>query len=390
MNLSDVPEVQTWLQQTRHVEDGGLWLMTGLVDLLRAQGLPLWRCSFSLVTKHPELVWRTVQWSEATGVTGLDRNRQLLVDPFFTRSPIARLLEGATTIRVRLDGEDLPFPICQDLKTQGGTDYFAQGLRCSNGAISYISFATRAVGGFSGDALAALTALSPALAQRIELEAAYHATRALLEVYLGRNAGRRVVEGGFRRGGGELINAAIWFCDLRDFTSLSDRSAPQDVVKALDEYFDRVAGAVMARGGEVLKFVGDAILAIFPTAVDVRPACRSALLAAEDALAALAQLNTERHGRGDGPLSMGVALHVGQVMYGNIGARDRLDFTVISSSVNEACRLEALCKPLETPLTMSEAFVNAAQPETAVDLGEHALKGVGTPIRVFTLEGQLR
>jgi adenylate cyclase len=286
---------------------------------------------------------------------------------------------------VRLEGGPLPFPICEDLRAQGGTDYFAQGLPGSTGEISYISWATRQPSGFSDDAVAALTALSPYLAQRIELESAYHGTRALLEVYLGRNAGQRVVAGGFRRGSGELIDAAIWFCDLRGFTSLSDDRLPQDVVETLDEYFDCVDGAVMQGGGEVLKFIGDAILAIFPVAGDAPAACRRALAAAERALAALDRVNAGSAARNEPPLAIGVALHLGQVMYGNIGAKDRLDFTVISSSVNEACRLEALCKPLQTPLALSQAFVEAARPDGLVDLGLHALKGVRAPLRVFTL-----
>jgi adenylate cyclase len=286
---------------------------------------------------------------------------------------------------VRLAAGPLPFPICDDLRAQGGTDYFAQGLPGSTGEISYISWATRHPTGFSDDAVAALTALSPYLARRIELASAYHGTRALLEVYLGRNAGQRVVEGGFQRGSGELIDAAIWFCDLRGFTALSDERSPQDVVKTLDEYFDCVAGAVMAAGGEILKFIGDATLAIFPAAADAPSACRRALAAAEHALAALERVNVERVARGEPPLAIGVALHLGQVMYGNIGAKDRLDFTVISSAVNEACRLEALCKALETPLALSQAFVEAARPDGLVDLGHHALKGVRAPLRVFTL-----
>ncbi|WP_224362597.1 adenylate/guanylate cyclase domain-containing protein [Hyalangium versicolor] len=389
MTPAELSRVQTWLLHLRHVDDGGLTLMAELIAQLRAQGLPLWRCSFNLMTKHPELVWRTVQWTEEQGVKPIDRQRLTLDDPYFTRSPVALLLQGSSPIRVRLDRDDLPFPICQDLRALGGTDYFAQGLQYSTGDIGYISWATRAPGGFSEESLAALTALSPHLAQRIELASAYHATRALLEVYLGRNAGQRVANGGFRRGSGELIDAAIWFCDLRDFTSLSEQGTPQATVKTLDEYFDHVAGAVMERGGEVLKFIGDAILAIFPVADDAHRACQNALLAAEEALASLQKLNVARRARGDGPLSIGVALHLGQVMYGNIGARGRLDFTVISSSVNEACRLEALCKPLQIPLTLSEAFVQMARPEAAVDLGSHALKGVRAPIRVFTLKDHL-
>jgi adenylate cyclase len=386
---AELPHIQMRLLHLRHVDDGGLSMMADLVELLRAQGLPLWRCRFNLMTKHPELVWHTVQWTEEEGVRLIDRSRLSMEGPTFMRSPVPLLRNGSPPIRVRLEGEDLPFPICQEIKAQGGTDYFIQGLRYSTGDIGYISWATRAPEGFSDEALAALEELTPHLAQRIELASAYHATRALLEVYLGRNAAQRVAQGGFRRGSGELIDAAIWFCDLRDFTSLSEQSTPQAMVKTLDEYFDHVAGAVMARGGEVLKFIGDAILAIFPVGEDAPRACQQALMAAEEALAALQGLNAERRTRGEVPLSIGVALHVGQVMYGNIGARGRLDFTVISSSVNEACRLESLCKPLQVPLTLSEAFVQVARPEMAVDLGQHALKGVRAPIRVFTLKSHL-
>jgi adenylate cyclase len=388
---ADLSAVYDWLLRAPHCDDGGATFMQGLVDQLRAAGLPVWRCSFSLMTKHPELVWRSVRWSESDGVQTIERSRDTLAAPFFTRSPVARLRDGEPWVRVRLAPGPLPFPICEDLRADGGSDYFALALPGSNGETGYISWATRAPGGFDEAALASLRALAPVLSQRIELESAYHATRALLEVYLGRNAARRVVAGGFRRGSGELIDAAIWFCDLRGFTVLSDERAPQAVVETLDEYFDRVAGVVMANGGEVLKFIGDAILAVFPIGPigpvgdDARAACRSALAAAEGALAALATLNGERVARGDGALGLGIALHLGRVMYGNIGARDRLDFTVISSSVNEACRLEALCKELGTPLTLSEAFVKALAPADVVDLGQHQLKGVRAPIRVFTL-----
>jgi adenylate cyclase len=389
MRSSDVSGVQDWLLRAPHVDDGGVSFMQGLVEQLCGRGLPLWSCNFSLMTKHPELVWRTVQWTDGGGVKTIERSRETLGQPHFMASPFARLRQGVPSLRVRLDPGPLPFSICEELRARGATDYFAQALPFRTGETGHVSWATRAPGGFSDEALAALHALTAALGQRIELESAYHATRALLEVYLGRNAGRRVVEGGFRRGTGELIDAAIWFCDLRDFTVLSDEHTPEAVVQTLDEYFDRVAGVVMAAGGEVLKFIGDAILAIFPVVDDARAPCRNALAAAEGALLALRSLNEERVARGEGALGLGIALHRGRVMYGNIGARNRLDFTVISSSVNEACRLEALCKQLGTPLTLSEAFVNALELPGIVELGHHALKGVRAPIRVFTLASAL-
>jgi adenylate cyclase len=393
MRGTDLSELTAWLRTVPHVDDGGESLMGGLVERLRAAGLPLWRCSFSLTTKHPELLWNNVQWTEETGIRSLARARATLNTPFFTRSPVALLVQGTPRVRVPLVPGPLPFPICEDLRDQGATDYLAHALPGCNGDTGFVSLVTRAPGGFDDQAVASLAELVPALAQRIQLESAYHATRALLEVYLGRNAGQRVARGAFSRGTGERVRAAIWFCDLRDFTAMSDQQSPEQVVRTLDAYFDHVAGAVMDQGGEVLKFVGDAILAIFPIdgTTDPASACGRALQAARDALGALGRLNAARQQDGEATLRMGVALHLGEVMYGNIGAHDRLDFTVISAAVNEACRLESLCKPLGTPLTMSEAFVRAlpgaggAAAEAVVDLGEHALKGVRAAVRVFTL-----
>ena len=278
----------------------------------------------------------------------------------------------------------ISYPICRDLRDEGGTDYYAAPLPFTNGQVSYVAFVTNAEGGFTGAALERLEALVPFLARRIELESAYYATRALLEVYLGKNAAGRVFAGEIQRGKGQLVDAAIWFSDMRDFTALSDRTPPGEVIGVLDAYFDAVASAVDAHRGEVLKFIGDAVLAIFPFGGDARAACTHALAAAEEAFGALARVNEARAQRGEAAIAIGVALHKGSVMYGNIGARARLDFTVISSAVNEASRLEALCKTLGTEMVISAAFVETAGIDDAVDLGEHALKGVAAQQRVFT------
>lgn len=386
MTSFDVTDARARILRLSHVADGGASLMAALVAIVRDGGVPISRCNFTLLTRHPEIVWRTVKWTEAAGVRTIDRSRATLSDPYFTRSPVARLQQGAAPIRVRLEGDGaLPYPVCDDLRAEGETDYLAVGLPHTDGETGYVSWATRAPGGFTDEQVAALIALAPELALRVEVASAYHATEALLHVYLGRNAGDRVARGAFQRGGGERIEAAIWFCDLRGFASLCDERSPEEVVSLLDAYFEQVGGAVMAEGGEVLKLIGDALLAIFPVAGDAPAACRRALAAAERALGALAGLNVGRAERGEPTLAMGVGLHLGVVMYGNVGARDRLDFTVISSSVNEAARLESLCKPLATPLVLSDRFAASAGPEGLVDLGLQALKGVRAPMRVFTL-----
>jgi len=387
LRRSDLETLRRWLVDARHVNDGGETFLRGLVAELRARGLPLWRASICLLTMHPEVFWRNVQWYEGDEIKVFPRRHEVLGTPYFTTSPIVAIRRGEAPIRVPLRPGPLPFPVCEDLRARGGTDYFVHGLPFSNGEISYASWATRDPAGFDDESCAALELLAPDLGRRVELESAYYGTRSLLEVYLGGNAARRVLAGAFRRGEGELLEAAIWFCDMRDFTSTSDRAPPGDVVRMLDAYFERVAGAIADHGGEVLKFVGDAVLAIFPVdaARDAKSACRSALEAARAGLSALGELSAERERAGLAPLHIGVALHRGQVMYGNIGGRDRLDFTVISSSVNEACRLEALCKPLGTSLVLSDAFVRAAQADGVVDLGLHPLKGVADPVRVYSL-----
>lgn len=372
-------EIQRWLVTEPHRGDEAV-LANALAARMAAAGLPVTRMSYALMTMHPEVLWRTVQWRAGDRVVVRDQPHARLDEPFYTRSAVAAVRRSLAPVRVRLGPGELPFPICHDLRDEGCTDYYVQALPFTNRQVSYVSFASDARDGFSDAHLEQLESMRSFVAQRLELESAYYATRALLAVYLGKNASRRVLAGAFQRGHGEVIDAAIWFSDMRGFTELADRTEPARVIEILDAYFDVVASAIDAHGGEVLKLIGDAVLAIFPLAGDARAACRHALAAAEQALASIAGARTIA----DAPM-IGIALHRGPVMYGNIGARDRLDFTVISSSVNEASRLEGLCKTLDAPLVLSAAFTRTAELEDVVDRGEQALKGVKDPVRVFTL-----
>lgn len=216
----------------------------------------------------------------------------------------------------------------------------------------------------------------------MQLIAAQLETQSLLEVYLGKNASRRVLEGAFRRGEGEEIDAAIWFCDMRGFTALSDRTPARQVVAILDAYFEVLAAAVEEQGGEILKLIGDAMLAVFPLGADgAAHGCRRALAAGLSALEAVRAWR-ERSGHN---VELGIALHVGRVMYGNIGGRERLDFTVIGASVNEVCRVESLAKGLGVPLLMTAELAAALGRDDVVSLGFHALKGVGEPREILTI-----
>ena len=208
---------------------------------------------------------------------------------------------------------------------------------------------------------------------------------ALLEAYLGRRSAAQVLAGRLRRQTGETIRAVLLYGDLRDFTAMSEAMAPEAVVAALDAWFDRIAGAVHAFGGEVLKFIGDGVLAIFPIG-DRSPsaACDAALSAVAAARAGMTHLDRARERQGLPPLPFGAALHLGEMLWGNIGTADRLDFTAIGSAVNLVSRLEGLCRPLGRSVLISGAV--AAETSTRlIPLGEHDLRGIATPCAVFTL-----
>jgi class 3 adenylate cyclase len=208
---------------------------------------------------------------------------------------------------------------------------------------------------------------------------------AALEAYLGRRSAARVLAAPLRRNVGETIQAALLYADLRGFTAMSDANPPAVVISALDAWFDRIAGAVHAFGGEVLKFIGDGILAIFPVSGGApRGACDAALRAVSAAQAGMAHLDQDRSRKGLSPLRFGAALHLGEIFWGNIGAADRLDFTAIGPAVNLVSRLEGLCRPLGKAILISGAL--AAETDTPlIPLGMHELRGIATPCAVFTL-----
>jgi adenylate cyclase len=359
-------------------------LVSSLCERLVVRGVPLWRVSTSQRTLHPEVFVRNIQWHRGGGVRSAVQPREIIDQPRYTDSPVAQVHRGAAAIRRRLAGPGaaVDYPICRDLAAEGGTDYLIQPLEYSWGR-DFVSWATDRAGGFSDGDLAVLEEVAPALAIVSELASSYFATRSLLEVYLGKNAAGEVLAGAVTRGAGKALRAAIYFCDLRGFTALTDRRPPAEVIALLDRYFEAIVGPVSEHGGEVLKFIGDAVLAVFPaTGGDDRAACGRALLAARRALEDTGSL---RPSGGGSRLEFGVALHLGEVVYGNIGARDRLDFTVIGPAVNEAARVESLCRPLGASLLLTAAFAAACPDAPLRSLGHQELRGVSEPQEIFTL-----
>jgi len=379
--------VATWL-----VEHGGQGIelgpfLAGLCERLAAAGVPLYRVSLGLRPPHPEVYARNVRWKRGErGVSVSDRDYGIRTSSAYRDSPVRLIHEGAGALRRRLEGPGagLDFPILAELKADGCTDYVIMPLLHSTGETDFISWTTDRPGGFATPQLTLLYDLLPLIALRVELASAHEATRTLLTTYLGREPARRVLSGSVRRQSVETIRAAVLVSDVRGFTRFADRNPADEVVRLLDDYFECMAEAIEDRGGEVLKFIGDGLLAMFE-AKDDRDACGRAFEAGRAALEKIEAANARRAAQGRAPIRVGLGLHLGDVQYGNIGARERLDFTVIGPAVNEASRVEQLTKALDRQLLATAAFAGAAPDCPLVSVGFHALRGVAEPQEIFGL-----
>jgi adenylate cyclase len=300
------------------------------------------------------------------------------------------LFEGAGAVRQRLDLQDsaFPYPLFDQLRDEGLTDYVALPMTFSDGKIHGTTWSSDRPGGFESAHIAQIEDLLPAYSLLLEIHLNRRIAINILDTYVGHHAGERILAGQITRGGGQSVRAAIWLCDLRGFTALSESKGRDEVIGHLNRFFDCMAEPVERHGGEILKFMGDAMLAIFP--LETEQACARALQAAVEARRAMAGLNEELRAGGQEPLGFGIALHVGEVMYGNIGAVGRLDFTVIGRAVNLAARMQALCRVLGPTVLVSDTFVQrcsgvASCPGAFRSLGEHQLVGIARPVELFTL-----
>jgi adenylate cyclase len=385
------PDVAGWLVSEARSLDSPAALLDALCQRLVAQGVPLARASISVFTLHPLLHARSYRWRLGQRVSSEVHPHGLQHLPGFALSPFKALLDGSPGIHRRLEEPPAPgdFPMYAELRADGLTDYVALPLCFSDGARHAVSWSTAAPGGFSEAHLALLHGLHPLLQLVLEVMARKDMTGVLLDTYLGRDTGRRILQGQIRRGDGETTSAVICLSDLRSFTGLSDALPRDALLELLNAYFETMVGAFHAHGAEVLKFIGDAVLAIFRIDADspVEERCEAAARTVRAALAASARDNAERRRKGLPTYAFGAALHVGDVMYGNIGASDRLDFTVIGPAVNLADRIGGLCGSLNEPVLLSEAFASHFRGGTR-DLGQHALKGVSTPVRIYTLAAE--
>ncbi len=373
-------------------------LVEGLVSRLMDLGLALGRVTVGIDTLHPVVGGRGFIWRRGVGVEPREFGRSdANVDVNWRKSPHYHLLQsGAPSLRRRiLPGDNNPreFPVLDDVAAAGMTDYmayltrFGESVTIGEMDCVYSSWATDRPEGFSDDDVAALDGLVPPLAAAIMHSTVARIAETLVETYLGRDAGRRVLKGAIARGTADKIRAVLWFSDLKGFTRLVDSQPPKSIMPLLNDYADVLVSAIHQQGGQVLKFIGDGLLATFETGDTVED-CRRALAATEDAFRRAAALKARRAADNLPTTGFYLALHVGDVFYGNIGSADRLDFTVIGPAVNEVTRINGMCRALEQDLVLSSAFAEAAGParDRLVGLGRYALRGVARPQELFTLD----
>lgn len=384
-------EVASWLADHGGVAMAAGDLISQLCERLVCAGFPIFRVYCTLRDLHPQILARTFLWEPGKGSEEVTRLRDEVTSQQYVRSPVYAINQsGASGFRQRLEDPDetYAYPLLYEIRESGATDYVAMPLHFSDGTRHFWSWATNVPGGFTVQQLTFLYDLMPLICLRLELENSQHVMQHLLETYLGADAARRVIGGSIHRGEGEEINAIVFFSDLRGFTRLADSSAPADVVKVLSAYYESVATPVQERGGDVLKLVGDGLLAIFPLdrdGVDVNLVGCQAVSAAREATRLLSLVGADELPDGVTQLRAGIALHTGKVTYGNIGAQNRLDFTVIGPAVNEVVRVEQLSKKLEHPVLVTAAFAELECTTALRSLGFHALRGVREPKEIFTL-----
>jgi adenylate cyclase len=408
MNDAVFTELSAWLTQAGLAGTSEIEIVSGFCERCVAAGVPVARALMFVDTLDPVHEGRLLRWGYGPtasplvdyGRTHLDAlapsNSEFLdVDAAqrWRETPHYKMLQtGDSFLRRRLDVTATDeFPTLSDFLAAGMTDYVAIISRFApEGVIGemdgvYSSWATRVPDGFSDDHIAALQQLAPYLALAIKSVSLARMTGTLMETYLGRGAGQRVLGGRIVRGIAERIDAVIWFSDLRGFTRITD-TAPEQAIPLLNDYFDAIVSAIHEHGGDVVQLVGDGAFAIF-AAEDRARGCGAALSAAIAAREGVVELNRRRAADGKPITDMYLGLHVGEVFYGNVGSRERLAFPVIGPAVNEASRIAAMCRSVDQPLLISSAFADVGDiKRRLVSVGRYALRGVARPQELYTLD----
>jgi adenylate cyclase len=358
-----------------------------LLPELRAGGIQVDRFNAFVRSLHPHVFARSFHWDPEHPVTVREWTWADTARDGYKQSVVKAIYDAPIEVRCRLHaGEKSNFVDINALFEQGYTDYLALPLKFMSGQTNPAAYATKAPGGFPEEQVEALRHVTRALSRVAETLVLMRNSVNLLNAYVGRGAGERILKGQIQVGEVESISCVIWFSDLRGFTSLSGERTPLEIISVLNQLFECQVPAIEANGGEVLKFIGDGMLAIFP--IDAKQSAKAAgeraVEATKKAYEALDALNLKRTEQGQPSLRFGVSLHVGEVAYGNIGGANRLDFTAIGTAVNVASRIEGLTGKLEKRVLLSEALAKQLAVPTR-SVGEFELKGVAQKQAVFEL-----
>jgi adenylate cyclase len=391
-------EISEWIVRAALAGANEIEIVAGVCQRLTSAGVSLVRSSVATNLLDPTIDGRGVRWNRGQGTLeeAFPRTDDALASDAWTRSPFSFLMESRQpSLRRRLDatyrrGE---FPMLDGFLDEGVTDYLAfaervgESVRLGEGEGVVSSWTTDAPAGFSEAQVEMLAGIMPALTLAFMLRTTNRAARTLITTYLGSDAAERVLAGNIVRGRAQAIRAVVWFSDLIGFTRISDTVSPDVVLALLNDYAEAQVEEIEAHGGHILKFMGDGILAIFPDD-DTTRACKNALAAAANLRRRIVALNERRDAAGLPVTDTHLALHVGELLYGNLGSPRRLDFTVLGSAVNEAARIGSLCGSLEQPVIASWAFADAAGEGRSllVSLGRYAMKGIARPQELFTLD----
>jgi adenylate cyclase len=392
MDRSELEKLTAWLMDGARSSPTPNRFLGEMCERLVAAGVPLYRVGAFVQTLHPDVFGRSFIWRPGEEVVVTSAAFDLPDSPQFKNSPLAILYASGHEVRYRLDDpESRRFPFFDDMRAEGVTDYVALPLHFIDGSIHASSWSTKAVGGFTEEQLGALRSVIPPFSRLGEIHAMRRTAVALLDTYVGNRAGERILAGHIRRGHAEAMQAAIWLSDLRGFTALSDRLESETVVDILNQYFDCQVPVIREYGGEILKFMGDGLLAVFPIAKDggnLGKVCDSALAASRKARANVDAMQYPSAGNAVEHFRFGVALHIGGILFGNIGGMSRLDFTCIGPAVNLAARLEKIAGRLHRTVIASAAFAGACHDDW-IDLGEFPIAGFSSAQRVFGLRDEV-
>jgi adenylate cyclase len=382
MSTCEIKEIADWLIDGARSAPLPQQVLAQLSERLVACGIPLWRVAVFVRTLHPQVMGRRFIWRPGTEVEVSEAPFELLESADFLDNPIAQVYATGRALRRKIAEPDcaVDFPVLSELRAEGITDYLASPLVFTDGAIHAVTCTTRQPGGFTDAQIGGIEAIITPLARVAEIRALRRMGSTLLDTYVGHDAGERILAGHIRRGDIEEIHAAIWLSDMRGFTALADSLPPPVLIDLLNRYFDCQVPVILEHGAEVLKFMGDGLLAIFTIVGNETEVCKRAFAAARRAQANVAALSDSAMPG----LRFGLALHIGDVLYGNIGSGNRLDFTCIGPAVNCAARIEKLTSQLGREILASGEFAHHCAAEFT-DLGEFSLAGFSAPQLVFGL-----